>query len=528
MGAKYVSNLTLKLYVSFVSYFGSKFMRLVSSIFAILAAIPISANAKALDGTIIIGAKIIDGTGRSAYSGNLHISNGKIDCVGKCKSKKGDEIINANGLVLAPGFIDTHSHHDRHIDAHPDALPEISQGVTSIVVGEDGDSALPLSRFFDARKTNPSAVNFASYVGHGTIRGAVMGKDYKRPASADEISEMEKVLESAMKEGALGLSTGLEYDPGIYSTHEEIVALAKVAAKYNGRYISHMRSEDIALDEAIDEVIDIGKKANIPVQISHLKIAMVDKWGQADKIIAKLDKARAQGINITADVYPYTYWQSSLDVLLPERDFKDRKAAEFALTHLAKADGLIITNFPPDQSYIGKSVADIAKLRGKDEVTTFLDLNIEAANMGKGSGVMGSAMAQDDVEKLILWKHSNICSDGRIIDMHPRGAGSFARTIAWLVRDRKSLSLETAVYKMTGLAAKNMGFDDRGIIAKNKVADLVLFDAKTIQDNATFKNPSAIATGVKITWVNGIAVFKDGKATGKMAGKIILRTNNKN
>ena len=179
MGDKYVSNLTLKLYVSFISYFGSKFMRLVSSIFAILAAIPISANAKALDGTIIIGAKIIDGTGRSAYSGNLHISNGKIDCVGKCKSKKGDEIINANGLVLAPGFIDTHSHHDRHIDAHPDALPEISQGVTSIVVGEDGDSALPLSRFFDARKTNPSAVNFASYVGHGTIRGAVMGKDYK-------------------------------------------------------------------------------------------------------------------------------------------------------------------------------------------------------------------------------------------------------------------------------------------------------------------------------------------------------------
>ncbi len=503
-------------------------MRFGGFIFTIALMFPHYANAQVSGGTIIIGAKIIDGTGKAARFADVRFGDGKIDCIGKCQVRKNDEIINAKGLVLAPGFIDTHSHHDRHIDAHPDALPEISQGVTSIVVGEDGESSLPLSIFFNARKTNPAAVNFASYVGHGTVRAAVMGKDYKRPASAAEIVQMEKIFEGAMKEGALGLSTGLEYDPGIYSTHEEVVALAKVAAKYDGRYISHMRSEDIALNEAIDEVIDIGLKAKIPVQISHLKIAMVDKWGQADKIIAKLNKARAQGVDISADIYPYTYWQSSLDVLLPERDFKDRKAAEFALTHLAKPDGLVITNFPPDQSYIGKSVADIAKIRGKDDVTTFLDLNIEAEAMGKGSGVMGRAMSEEDVEKLILWKHSNICSDGRIIDMHPRGAGSFARTIAWLVRDRKSLSLENAIYKMTGLAAAHMGFNDRGIIAKGKVADLVLFDPKTIQDNATFKNPSAIADGVKITWVNGIAVFKDGKSTGNMAGKIILRANIKN
>ena len=502
-------------------------MRISASLMSMAMVLSFGSVAMAQNATSIVNASIVDGTGAKARVGNVRVDNGHIVCVGKCAPNKGDIVINGKGLTLAPGFIDTHSHHDRHVDKRPDALAAINQGVTTVVVGEDGDSALPLATFFDARKTNPSTINFASYVGHGTVRAAVMGADYKRAATPEEIAKMEALVEGAMKEGALGLSTGLEYDPGIYSTHEEVIALSKVAAKYGGRYISHMRSEDVELDAAIDEVIEIGRQAKLPVQISHLKIAMVDKWGQADKVIAKLNKARAEGIDITADVYPYTYWQSSLDVLLPERDFTDRKAAEFALTHLAKPDGLIITNFPPDQSYIGKSVADIAKLRGKDDVTTFLDLNIEAAAMGKGSGVMGRAMSDDDVAKLIGWKYSNICSDGRIIDMHPRGSGSFARVIAWLVRDKKQMSLETAVYKMTGLAAAHMGFTDRGKIAKGMVADLVLFDAKKIKDNATFQNPAAIADGVNEVWVYGTPVFKDGKPTGERPGQIIRRTGTK-
>jgi N-acyl-D-amino-acid deacylase len=502
-------------------------MRLSVGLISLAMALSAYSGAMAQNATSILKANIVDGTGARARVGNVRIDGGKIICVGKCSPIKGDIIINGKGLILAPGFIDTHSHHDRHIDKRPDALAAINQGVTTVVVGEDGDSALPLSTFFDARKTNPSTINFASYVGHGTVRGAVMGADYKRAATPEEIAKMEALVEGAMKEGALGLSTGLEYDPGIYSTREEVVALSKAAAKYNGRYISHMRSEDIAIEDAIDEVIEIGRQAKIPVQVSHLKIAMVDKWGQADKIIDKLNKARAEGIDITADVYPYTYWQSSLDVLLPARDFTDRKAAEFALTHLAKPDGLILTNFPPDQSYIGKSVADIAKLRGKDDVTTFLELNVEAEAMGKGSGVMGRAMSDEDVAKLIGWEHSNICSDGRIVDMHPRGSGSFSRVFAWLVRDKKQISLETAVYKMTGLSSAHMGFTDRGKIAKGMVADLVLFDAAKIKDNATFKNPAAIADGVNEVWVAGIPVFKDGKPTGATPGQIIRRTGTK-
>lgn len=475
------------------------------------------------NGIFIENAKIIDGSGNKAAFGNLRIIDGQIECFVSCKAEKNDKIIDAKGLVLAPGFIDTHSHHDRHLDANLDAMPLLSQGVTTIVVGEDGDSVLPIENFFNARNLKPASINIATYVGHGTIRGKIMGQDYKRHASEEEIAQMAILLEEAMKQGALGLSTGLEYDPAIYSSKEEVMQLAKVAAKYNGRYISHLRSEDIALDEAIDEIIEIGRAAKLPVQISHLKIAMVDKWGQANKIIAKLNAARAEGIDITADVYPYTFWQSSLDVLLPARDFKDRKAAEFALNHLAKPQDLIITNFPPNQEYKGKSVADIAKLRGKDEVTTFLDLNIEADAVGKGSGVMGGAMDKNDVAELIKWEHSNICSDGRIIDMHPRGSGSFTKIIAWLVRGEKQLTLEQAIHKMTGLSAKHMGFENRGIIKKGNYADLVLFDENTIKDNATFENPSAISNGVKMVFVNGNIVFQNGKTTNVFAGKAIRR-----
>jgi N-acyl-D-amino-acid deacylase len=501
-------------------------MRFVTKLLGYASIIPcifVSHNLNAQNAPInaIIGAKIIDGTGKKARIGNIRFQNGRIICVNKCEIQANDIKTDGKGLVLAPGFIDTHSHHDRHIDIRPDASVAISQGVTTIVVGEDGDSALPLSVFFDARKTNPAAINIASYVGHGAVRSAIMGDDYKRPATDVEIKKMQDLVAGAMNEGALGLSTGLEYDPGIYSEPKEVIALAQTAAKYNGRYISHIRSEDIAIDEAIDEVIEIGRQAKLPVQISHLKIAMIDKWGQADKIIQKLEKARKEGIDISADVYPYTFWQSSLDVLLPNRDFTDRKAAQFALLHLAKPQDLIITNFPPDQSYIGKSIADIAKLRNKDEITTYLDLNIEAQAAGKGSGVMGRAMAQDDVAKFIGWKHSNICSDGRIIDRHPRGAGSFTRVISWLVKGEKQLSLEQAIYKMTNLSAAHMGIKDRGKIAKNMAADLVLFDEKIIKDMATLENPSAQAVGVSKVWVNGVLVFANGKATDARPGQII-------
>ncbi|MFM7783465.1 MAG: amidohydrolase family protein, partial [Gammaproteobacteria bacterium] len=264
----------------------------------LLATASIAASAGA--GTLIRGATVIDGSGRPGYTADVALRDGRIAAIGSLQARAGDAVVEAKGLVLAPGFIDAHSHHSRGMDADLDVRAAASQGITTAIVGVDGGSEFPLADWFAKREKAPAAINYASFTGHGTLRKAVMGADYRRVASAEEVSRMEALVAAEMRAGALGLSSGLEYDPGIYSNTSELVALAKVAAAAGGLYTSHVRSEDVALDAAQDEAATIAREAKIRVQLSHLKISMIDRWGEASAMLKRIEGWRAEGLDIAA------------------------------------------------------------------------------------------------------------------------------------------------------------------------------------------------------------------------------------
>lgn len=478
--------------------------------------------------TLIRGALVFDGSGEPGQTADVRVADGKIVAVGTLASTSHELVVEAQGLALAPGFIDTHSHHDDGLREQPDALAVVSQGITTIVAGQDGGSELPLASYFAALEKQPVAINLASYVGHGTVRGKVMGEDFRRHATAAELEAMRQLVKTEMAAGALGLSSGLEYDPGIYSSPEEVLALAKVAAAAGGRYISHIRSEDRNFWPAIEELLTIGRETGMPVSVSHVKLAMVGLWGQASKLTTRLDEARSQGIRVTADIYPYTYWNSTLTVLFPERDFGNRATAELVLAEVAKPEGLRLGRFEPEPSYAGRTVAEISTLRGTDPATTLMALIREAEALEAKTGqsaesVMGTSMDEADVERLLAWPHSNVCSDGALDGRHPRGFGAFPRVLGHFVRERGVMSLAEAVRKMTGLAAETMGLTDRGWIRPGLAADLVLFDPATVADRATVEEPHALSTGILRVWVNGQVVFEDGKTTGARPGRVIRR-----
>jgi N-acyl-D-amino-acid deacylase len=324
-----------------------------------------------------------------------------------------------------------------------------------------------------------------------------------------------------MDAGALGLSTGLEYDPGIYSAPEEIVALAKVAGDAGGRYISHIRSEDRWFWEALDEVIAIGRANRMPVQVSHIKLGMRDLWGQTGRLIDVLNRARASGVDVTADIYPYTYWTSNLGVLYPKRNYGDAAETDFVLAHVSGAEDIIFNSFPGHPEYTGRTLAQLAVERRTSPASTLMGLLAEPN--GPNAGIVARGMADADVERLFQWPFANVCSDGTSTGLHPRGFGSFAKVLGRYVRDRKLFSLEEAVRKMSSLAAANVGLKNRGTIALNYFADLVLFDAAMVADHADFGHPQAQATGIRMVWVNGQVVFEDGKPTGTHAGRPLPR-----
>ena len=473
--------------------------------------------------TLIVNARIVDGAGAPVRSGAVRIDGDRIVEVGELQAGKGESVVDARGLVLAPGFIDTHSHHDWGMEGHEDAPTVVSQGITTIVVGQDGASELPVSRLWSRLAAKPVAVNLATYSGHNTIRGQVMGEDYKRTARPDEVAKMKVLLEADMAAGALGLSSGLEYDPGIYSAREEVLALAEVSARHGGRYISHIRSEDQNLWAALDEIVDIGRRTGQPVQVSHMKLAMTDWWGQAARFTGKLDAARREGIRVTGDVYPYEYWQSSLTVMFPKRDFDNRASAEFAVTSLSTPEGMIISAYGPEPALVGKTLAEIARARGTDPAQTLMDLIRVSEAQKAEAGLIATSMRGDDLAALIAWEGANICTDGEMAGRHPRGAGAFTKVLRHYVRETRLLSLEQAVHKMSGAAAAHMGFADRGVIRPGAYADLVLFDPATVADRSTIATPLALSKGIERVWVNGQVVWDGGRTTAARPGKAIKR-----
>jgi N-acyl-D-amino-acid deacylase len=478
--------------------------------------------------TLVRGATVHDGGGGPGRREDVRLRGARIEAVGALEPAPGETVVDARGLALAPGFIDTHSHADDELFEEPDALALVSQGITTVVVGQDGGSPHPLAEFFAGLEAKPAAVNVAAYSGHGTIRGRAMKDDFRRPARRAEIAEMERLLRADLDAGALGLSTGLEYDPGIYSATAEVIRLARVAAAAGGRYISHVRSEDRHFWKAIDEIIAVGRRAGLPVQISHTKLAMRSLWGQADRLLALLDRARADGVAITGDIYPYLYWQSTLTVLFPARDFEDRGEAALVLDQIAPADGLLLTRFDPEPAYAGKTLAAIAAQRGADPADTLIHLirealALEAKTGGSAESVIGTSMQEADLERLMAWPHMNFCTDGSLRGAHPRGFGSYPRILGRYVRERRVLPLEGAVRRASLLAAEHMGLADRGALRPGMAADLVLFDPAAVIDRATPDAPHAVSEGIRKVWVNGVVVYDEGRVTGMRPGRVLRR-----
>ncbi len=494
----------------------------------VLALTACASGAPEPSGMVILNARVIDGSGGPSREVNVRVVGDRIATVGNFEPSTEDTLFDADGLVLAPGFIDVHSHHEDDLSEMPEALAAVSQGVTTIVAGQDGSQHFPLAEFFAGLEASPAAINVASFAGFGTLRGRVMGEDYQRHATPEELAEMVDLFRAEMEGGALGFSTGLEYDPGSFSTTEELVELARVAAIHGGRYVSHIRSEDQYFWEAIDEIIDIGRKAQIPVQVSHIKLAMTRWWGQADRLTTKLDEARASGVDITADIYPYRAWNSDfswLTTLFPDRDLDRRDGAEYILRDMLSPQGILIPSYLPEPAYDGLTIAEIAEIRGSDPETTLMELLKADADMGGGSPMLGFAMDEPDIESIMAWPYTVIGSDGELAGPHPRGFGAFTRYLGHYVRDRNVVGLEEGIRRMTSLSAQHVGIAERGSIQVGHFADLVLLDPETVKDRSTREAPHLPSVGIEKVWVNGQLVFDGGEITGNRPGRPIRRAS---
>jgi len=529
---------------------------------------------------IIKGGTVVDGTGNPWFKADIAVTKDKIVKIGDLSSDKADEIIDATGLIVSPGFIDMHSHSDISLLINPKAESKIMQGVTTEVIGNCGFSAAPLLdetihlvkeeietyyknaelnldwRSFDEylKKLEEKgvAVNVASLVGQGTVRLAVMGIEDRSP-STSEMNKMKELVEEAMKSGAFGLSTGLIYPPGCYTKTDEIVELCKIVAKYGGIYASHIRGEGETLIEAVKEAIEIGEKANIPVEISHHKAGGRENWGKVKITLKMIEEARKHGIDVTCDVYPYIAASFGLSSMLPpwiheggtekllerlkDSKIRDRIKREmleglpgwYSPLRAAGWDKTIIAYCPKNKKFEGKSVLDISREEGLDPFDFVFNLLIEEEG---AVSVVRFVLNENDVIEVISHPVSMIGSDGRALSPygilgegkpHPRSYGTFPRVIARYVRKKGVLSLEEAVRKMTSAAARKLGLWNRGIIRPNMYADLVIFDFNEIEDLATFENPHQFPKGIKYVIVNGKIVVKEGKHTGVLAGKVLRK-----
>ena len=469
---------------------------------------------------VITGATVIDGTGRAPLNDAVVVITGdSITAVGsraQVNIPAQAQVIEAKGLVLAPGFIDAHNHSDRGFADDPSAVSQVSQGITTVVVGQDGGSAFPIGEYLDRLNKNPIALNVLTFVGHATLRSRVMGDDTNRHATPAEIEKMRQMVEQAMRDGAMGLSTGLEYETGKPASTEEIVTLARAAGARGGIYISHIRDEADKSFEALNEAIQIGREARLPVQISHIKLATLKVWGKSKDAVALINKARAAGQDITADCYPYDAWSSTIRVLVPSGRHDDPVDVARALADVGGPANITIVSCRAHPDYEFRTMEDISKREKISPVELYMKIVREG-----GAGVVCHSMKEPDIRTFYTQPWVMVSSDGGIGSRHPRGAGTYPRVLGQYVRELHWLSLPEAIRKMTSAPAQRFKLSDRGLIKSGFKADLVLFDPNRIIDRATFKDPQLVAEGVKRVFVNGREVWIDGAVTTNRPGRAL-------
>ncbi len=495
---------------------------------------------------LIINGKIIDGTGNNWYYGNIAVKNGKIIAIGRDIKFAAAKTIDAKGLIIAPGFIDVHTHLEGDEAKDPAATNFILDGVTTCITGNCGSSETNIGKYLYYIDSLKLSINVATLVGHNDVRKAVMGRA-NRDATPEEMKQMEEIVDKAMRDGAVGLSTGLIYIPGTYTKTPEIIDLAKIAAKYNGVYASHMRDEGDSVTQAIEEALTIGREAKIPVEISHFKLSGQQNWGRSKITVAMIEAARREGIEVTIDQYPYTASSTSISTLIPDEILADgqdsikarlqrpeikkqvishilERLKKRKLKHLSYA---VVAYYEPDTSYNGKSIEQINLMKGrkhkpKEEALTVIDIMING-----GASAVFHGMGEEDVKRIMQYPFNMFASDATIRTFgygmpHPRGYGTNARVLRKYVREEKVISLEEAIRRMTSLPAQKFQLKDRGLLKEGYAADIVIFDEKEVDDVSTFEKPHAYSKGFHFVIVNGVLTVDNEKHLGIRAGKALF------
>lgn len=516
----------------------------------LIAALMVAACAPDFD-LILANGTVLDGTGSDGFPADVGVRDGIIAEIGDLDGRSTVRRLDVRGHVVAPGFIDPHTHSRGTIFEIPTADNFIRQGVTTLVEGNDGGSPLDLANWYDSlAHAGGTAPNFAMFVGHGSIRSDAIGSDDRAPTPM-EMAAMKERVATAMREGALGLSTGLFYLPGSFATTEEVIELARVAGEAGGIYISHMRDEGDGVFESVRETIRIGREAGIPVQMTHHKIGAWRNFGRAAESIALIFEARAAGVDITFDQYPYTASSTSLSSIIPrwaqEGGRLEERLADAGTRRriVADMDAWLEMRFAGDPSKIqlvscgfeegraeafpeemsGLTLLDVLAARDMDGTGGVADLILEIDQAG-GCGAIFHAFHEDDVQLLMRSEFGMIGSDGSLVHFgraspHPRGYGTFPRVLGHYSRDLGVLSLPEAVRRMTSAPADRLGFTDRGRVEPGRVADLVVFDPSTVIDRATFADPHQYPVGIPHVFVAGVAIVLDGAVTGARPGRVL-------
>ncbi|MGZ7079332.1 MAG: N-acyl-D-amino-acid deacylase family protein [Thermoanaerobaculia bacterium] len=467
----------------------------------------------------IINATLIDGSGSPPIPNTTVVIQGDhIASVGG-EVPHGATVINAQGLTLAPGFIDMHNHSGSGLKTDPSATTQVSQGITTVVLGQDGESALPIGAYLESLDRSPVALNVCTFVGQATLRERVMGeKNTGRAATPEEIRAMSALADQAMRDGAFGLSTGLEYEEAKWSTTEEVIALASATSKYGGIYMSHVRDEAQKTFQSFIEALQIGREAHVPVEISHIKMGSVSVWNRAGDAVRMIDEARAQGQDITADCYPYDAWHATIRVIVPSARHDDPNEVAAAIAETGGASRITIVNSDTHHDYEFKTLQQIAD----EQHTTPVDMYMRIVREG-GATVVGQSMKEEDIRVFYQQPWVMVGSDGGIGVRHPRGAGTYPRVLGRYVRELHWLTLEEAIRKMTSLPASRLRLGDRGLIRPTMKADLVLFDAARVIDRSTFQDPLRLSEGIEHVFVNGVEVWRAGGVTGARPGRALRR-----